>query len=121
MMSQAKKKLLVVEDDVDIRLGLKELLEDEGYEVDQAENGQEALGKLGDVLPDVILLDLMMPVMDGFTFLSKLVKVKPDAAIEKLVIVLTAAGDRANHVKGVRAIMKKPIDIDLLLAELKKI
>ena len=63
---------LVVEDDADTRTVMKEYLEDGGLKVVLAENGEEALRHLRDELPDIILLDLVMPVMDGTTFLKRL-------------------------------------------------
>jgi PleD family two-component response regulator len=63
----AKGRVLVIEDDSLVRDAMESLLEDEGYEVWSAENGQEALRWLQtDSLPDIIVLDLKMPVMDGW-------------------------------------------------------
>ena len=116
-----KKKILIVEDDSEIREGLRDLLVDEGYRIELAENGKVALEKLNGELPFVILLDLMMSVMDGFTFLAELEKTMPKVFKDVPVLVLTAAGDRANHVQGARQVIKKPIDVDALLAELEKL
>jgi CheY-like chemotaxis protein len=63
---------MVVDDDPAIRAVVGEILEAEGYRVEMAKNGQQALVKVGSTRPDAILLDLMMPVMDGWTFLLKL-------------------------------------------------
>ena len=60
-------EILVVDDDTDIRDSLVELLEFEGYSVVGAANGKEALDQLRRRLPAVVLLDLMMPVIDGFS------------------------------------------------------
>lgn len=117
----SKKKVLIVEDDLSIREALQELMEDEGYQVDVAGNGKEALGKLEAGLPFVVLLDLMMPVMDGFAFLQTIQQM-PSGPVHNIpVFLLTAAGDRAKSVTGVRAVLKKPIDLEALLSELKKI
>ena len=121
MSDSAKKKILIVEDDADIREGLIELLENEGYAVDEAENGKVALSKLSNGMPFAILLDLMMPVMDGFAFLMEFEKLKAAASQDVPVLVLTAAGDRASQVKGIRAVIRKPVDIDQLLEELNKL
>jgi len=61
-------RILVVDDESAIREVIIQLLEDEGYLVEQAANGVEALTKLQLIRPDVIVLDLMMPVMDGWAF-----------------------------------------------------
>jgi hypothetical protein len=65
-------RVLVVDDDPDILDALSEILEVEGYEVQRARNGREALERLEQMLPDVVLLDLMMPVMDGWEFARSL-------------------------------------------------
>lgn len=116
-MSQTSKKILVIEDDSNIRESLKEFLEDEGYSVDVAENGLEGLGRLSQSIPNVILLDYTMPVMDGPTFLKEL-QSKTDVVNNVSVILLTAAGAKADAVKGV-TVIKKPIDLDTLLAEVR--
>src|SRR6185369_3954551 len=63
-MPEARPQILVVDDDPDILEALSEILEAEGYEVDRARHGQEALARIEQRRPDLILLDLMMPVMD---------------------------------------------------------
>lgn len=67
-------KVLVVDDDEDVRLYLRKILEKDHWIVEEAENGKIALDKVGQDKPGVVLLDLMMPVMDGFEFLEKLRK-----------------------------------------------
>ena len=85
------KSVLVVEDDPDSRMFLRRLLRSEEYEVFEAVNGKEGLDKLEemDANPDMILLDLMMPVMDGFEFLDKIKKIESKAEIP--ILVVTAA------------------------------
>lgn len=113
-----KNKLIyIVEDDKDIRDNLTELLEAEGYSVAVAENGRVALDCLqqGNLTPGLILLDLMMPVMDGPTFLS-LIKDPPLSAIP---IVVISAG--TNKIEGKMAgFMKKPLDLDEVLTAADK-
>ncbi|HYY88050.1 MAG TPA: response regulator [Chloroflexota bacterium] len=62
--------VLVVEDEAEIRFLLRELLVDAGYAVATAANGEEALDQMHEHRPDAVLLDLMMPVMDGWRFLE---------------------------------------------------
>lgn len=69
---KAKIKVLVAEDDLPIRMVLKEKLESVGYEVMEAIDGQKALDMALHKRPDVILLDILMPVMDGMLFLKKI-------------------------------------------------
>ncbi len=85
------KKVLIVEDDADSRMFLNRLLRSESLEVEEAVNGKEALDLLvaTEQLPVLILLDLMMPVMDGFEFLSRIREIKPLRDIP--VLVITAA------------------------------
>ena len=80
--------VLVVEDDADTRDRLRSLLERDGWSVTEAENGRDGLLRLDEARPGVVLLDLTMPVMDGFTFLERM-RARPDCA-DVPVIVLTA-------------------------------
>lgn len=115
-------KILLVEDDRDLRTNMQRLLEGEGYTVVLAENGQVALDYLQTTtdFPAVILLDLMMPVMDGFQFREAQEKNSKFGAIP--VIVLTADG----HVeeKGMRtgaiAALRKPASVDAILNVIEK-
>jgi CheY-like chemotaxis protein len=109
-------RVLVVEDDVTIRTLIAEALEGEGYDVVTASNGAEALMMLVLLKPDAILLDLMMPVMDGRAFLAARRQDPRDAAIP--VLILSAAHDLGALAPelGARACMAKPFDLDVLLA-----
>ena len=64
------RQILVVEDDASIRGLVSDLLRDDGYQVSEACNGAEALDAVREQRPDLIVLDLMMPVMDGWTFVE---------------------------------------------------
>src|SRR4051812_3356720 len=86
--AERPSSVLVVDDDPDILEALAEILEAEGFEVWRAKNGREALDRLNPRLPDLILLDLMMPVMDGWEFSQKL-REKEDA--RKLPIIVLSA------------------------------
>ncbi len=93
-------KILVVDDEPHIRRILQFLLEQEGFEVILAEDGQAALETLKSQQPDLILLDVMMPRMDGFTVLKHL-RSDPDTATVP-VIMLTAKGEASEKVRGLR-------------------
>ncbi|UCH33777.1 MAG: response regulator [Armatimonadota bacterium] len=71
-MAEARKKILVVDDDQDDLRMISMILEPEGYEVVTAENGVEALAKVESETPDLVLLDVMMPELDGFAACAKL-------------------------------------------------
>jgi len=82
------RPVLVVDDDAGLRQLLRRMLEPEGYAIAEAENGRVALERLRDVSPSVILLDLMMPEMDGFEFVAELRRHEAWRAIP--VVVITA-------------------------------
>jgi len=110
-------RILLVDDDPDILESTQYLVEAEGYEVETARNGREALEKLTARKPDVILLDLMMPVMDGWQFVEELRK-SPSASVP--VIVLSASHGLAQKAKQLNAAgwVAKPFDIDNLLRQI---
>jgi two-component system chemotaxis response regulator CheY len=116
----ARPSVLLVDDDAAIREALAEILADEGFDVHAAENGRVALDWLqrhrtNDSRPCVVLLDLMMPVMDGRTFLSEQGADPALSAIPVLVISAEAnAGDLAGT-HGVTGVFKKPIALDSLV------
>jgi len=112
------RRVLVVDDDPDILDALAEILETEGYEVQRARNGREALQRLEQGLPDLILLDLMMPVMDGWEFARSLA---PEA--RPPIIVLSA--DRNVSAKaqeiGARGWLSKPFELSDLLGAVRAV
>ena len=116
------KRVLVVEDDRDIREGLQEFLREEGYEVSVAENGQQAIDMLDETGPAVILLDLMMPIMDGYTFLATIRTASSGRHAHIPVVLITAAGEKARTVAAtqVAEVVPKPIDLDKLLAAISR-
>ncbi|NIR29630.1 MAG: response regulator [Gammaproteobacteria bacterium] len=116
------RHVLIVEDEAATREWLRRLLVEEGFEVTEAENGRVALERLGESRPDLILLDLIMPQMDGFEFLSALRRVPGYADVP--VIVVTAAElseeDRRQLDRGVDSVLHKAAyDQDELLEELR--
>lgn len=106
--------ILVVDDEEINREILRALLESKGYTVIEAVNGEEALRRIAEVQPDVILLDLMMPIMDGFETCRKL-KVDPVTAPIPVLLV-TSLTDRSDRLKGIEAgandFLNKPIDAE---------
>jgi CheY-like chemotaxis protein len=108
-------EILIVDDDADIRETLCELLEAEGYRCAMAANGQAALVYLGGASPSVILLDLMMPVMDGFDF--RKAQLAHDSWRRIPVIVVSASGRSKPAALDMAAAdyLDKPIDVGLLL------
>ena len=115
--------VLVVEDDPDTRLILKNTLEKDGWKVQTAANGRIALELATSRLPGLVLLDLLMPEMDGFTFIDELRRVPDGRRIP--VIVLTAkdltADDRRRLNRYVERIVKKGSNTESLLGELREL
>lgn len=112
--------VLVVEDDPAIRRLVRMVLEREGYSVDIAADGVEAVLKLGLVEFDVIILDLMMPNLDGFAFMETLHANAPDRL--KRIIVTSAASPAIirTRMKGAPfAILPKPFDIKELSSRVR--
>ena len=112
-------RILVVEDDEAIRGLVSEVLRDDGYDVSEASNGIEALEAVSARRPDLIVLDLMMPVMDGWTFVEEC---RRSRRCEQVPIVVTSASHdlprTAERLRsfGVRTCLAKPFDVDGLLA-----
>lgn len=113
--SARRVSVLVVEDDKDIRDTVLELLEDEGYSVVSAKNGAEALALLRGVLPQLILLDLSLPVMSGKEFRVEQLSDPTLAAIP--TVVMTAADRVQEKIANLQItqILAKPINARTLL------
>jgi len=111
--------VLVIEDDADLAEMIEVVLESEGYEVRTAVNGKEALKVLGEWRPDVILLDLKMPVMDGWTFLARQ-QTDPEL-VQIPVIVMSAYYNLRGGSKRVPAaeVLAKPFQIKDLLSKVE--
>lgn len=103
--------ILIVDDDPSIVGFLELALADEGYEVRSAGNGREALARIGEQSPDLILLDMNMPIMNGWEFCAQLPRHTAQAIP---VVVMTAARDafaRSREV-GAQAYLGKPFNLD---------
>jgi CheY-like chemotaxis protein len=87
-------ELLIVEDDDETRAMFCKSLEKAGWRTIEAENGKVALDKLGEVTPDVIILDLMMPIMDGFEFLER---IRADERYRHLPVVVVTARELSGE------------------------
>jgi|SRR5687768_5198506 len=113
-------RVLVIDDDPDIRQILVYALHDDGYEVDEAVDGKAAMDLVSRRHPDIILLDMRMPGMDGWEF-AKLYNERYKGRAP--IIVITAAPDSAQRGSDVNAAgyVSKPFDLDILLESVSTI
>ena len=108
--------VLLVEDDPRVLDALADLLETKGYAVRKARNGQEALAAVKDCHPGLILLDLSMPVMDGWEFMRQQ-RLEPGIS-DVPVIVITALISAVPA--GAKALITKPINVSRLMALIER-
>jgi DNA-binding NtrC family response regulator len=113
MLPRSKAKLLIVDDDVLLRMSLTQLFTEFGYSVRSAEDGFSALSNIRNEIPDIILSDLNMAGMSGFEFLSVVRRRFP--AIRVIAMSGTFSGDGAPHGVVADAFYKKGIKPSLLL------
>ena len=113
------KRVLIVEDNADLAYGLRNNLEIEGYAVNVADNGPEGLRCALESSPDLVILDVMLPGMDGFRVLKTLREKKRNMP----VLVLTARGEEADKVRGLKLgsddYVTKPFGLLELLARVE--
>ncbi|MBA2564518.1 MAG: response regulator [Gemmatimonadetes bacterium] len=107
-------RILLVEDEASVLLALSLLLEQEGYSVVTASNGSEALQVLAHEHADLVILDLWMPVMNGWEFLQRL-RERENPLRDLPVIALSADVNAARHDLPVQIFLSKPMDIERLL------
>lgn len=113
------KKILLIDDDPNILNLLYNFLSMKGFEVDKAENGYYALKKIETFKPDVILMDIMMPRIDGFELCEK-VRETPDPTLSRIPIIIISALNHLSDVKkaltsGANDYLVKPINLENLL------
>jgi DNA-binding NarL/FixJ family response regulator len=116
-----QKKLLLVDDDPNLILLVKDYLEFRGYKVITAENGRAALAVLEETLPDMIICDVMMPEMDGYTVVQQ---IRDDSRFSWIpILFLSAKGQSQDRVKGLKTgadvYMVKPFEPEELVAQVE--
>ena len=120
-MADAPRSILVVDDEADIRSLLSDLLKDEGYRVQQAKTGAEAIAAVAKSMPDLVMMDVKLPDQDGLAVLRQLKREHADLE----VIVMTAFGGSSSAIKamehGAYDYVTKPFEIDDLLATLRRV
>jgi DNA-binding response OmpR family regulator len=115
------KKVLIVDDDRDCLQLVKDFLESKGFITVTAFEGETGLAKAKQLLPDLIILDVMMPIMDGIKVLQKL---KQDASTQKIPVIMLTAKDRDEDVlkgydHGAEYYITKPFDLKQLIMGVK--
>lgn len=120
MLKVSQRKLLIVDDQFGIRILLNEVFSKEGYQTFQAANGYQALDIVEKHAPDLVLLDMKIPGMDGIEILKRLKAINSDIQ----VIIMTAYGelDMIQESKDLGAIthFAKPFDIDEIRAAVRR-
>jgi len=117
------KLILIVEDKESSRELLRTVLEKQGYKVEEAENGEQALEKVRDAIPDLVLLDLQLPIRDGYEVLREIRK-NPATAKTPVVAVTANAmqGDRERALEaGFTSYIAKPVSLAYLREEVTRL
>ena len=107
----SRKSLLIVEDDIDIRESLREVFEDQGYHVWCASNGREGLEALRHARPSVVLLDLIMPLMNGNEMYAEM---QANPALASIPVIISTS-DPSRAPSGV-VVIRKPVEIGRLVS-----
>jgi CheY-like chemotaxis protein len=113
--------ILVAEDHADSREALRILLEASGYRVREAHNGQEAIAAVREETPSLVLMDMMMPVMDGFEATRRIREETGEG--EDITIIAVTAMDSAESAclrAGCDQVIRKPIDVRRFLATVRE-
>lgn len=122
-LSDTRTKILIVDDELDTLLPLKRALEMEDFNVIEAQDGVEALEKVRAEIPDLVLLDLMLPKINGFEVCQQLKQDEATSAIP--IIMLTAKGETSDKVEGIEIgaddYVTKPFDLAELKARIKAV
>ncbi len=123
MLQPAAAKILIVDDEPNIVTALEFLLEREGFQVEKAYNGVSALERAGTFLPDIVVLDVMMPGMDGFE-VARQMRQTPALEYTKIVFLTAKGAQRdkeAGYANGAEYYMIKPFDNDLFVHTIHEI
>ncbi len=114
------KTVLVVDDEQDIILALEILLADEGYEIMTAHNGREALERLAERMPDVVLIDVMMPILSGPDTIARM---RADPEYREIpVVLMSAIKPQVDFEKlKITAFVRKPFEIDTIIKIIEQV
>jgi DNA-binding response OmpR family regulator len=121
--SQKMARILIAEDNAEIRALVSSILSEEGHKVTVAQNGQQALDMMMQDAPDLLVLDIMMPQVDGYTVLKELKASGIRDAVK--ILVLTAKTSESDWVRGYKlgadSYITKPFDIDELTSQIDQL
>ncbi|MFC1673062.1 PleD family two-component system response regulator [Pseudomonadota bacterium] len=114
-------QILLVDDDDLLRNAIQYMLSSAGYDVVEAQNGAEALQQAKSIMPDLVITDINMPIMDGFELMQELCSVTPEQAIIAMTATTGISTDDDRHISramssGAREIIFKPFDVDYFLS-----
>lgn len=120
MNPKEQKKILIIEDDEDLHLLYSLYLQGESYKINQARNGKEGLEWVEKDRPDLIILDMIMPVMDGEEFIQKL---RIERKILEIPIIIASVNDKIPpfllQQGKIHSVLKKPFPIETLLSQIE--
>lgn len=115
-----KKTILIIDDDQGIREAVQEFLEMEGFLVKTAVNGEDGLRVLRQMRPDLILLDLMMPTMNGFEFRERQLAEQIEVDVPLVLMSADSQIEKKQAQAGILDCLRKPMDVNELLDKLHK-
>jgi len=123
IMTESKKKLMIVDDDPDILITVREIFEREGFEVYTVDCGKDCIKEIKEGFKGVILMDIMMPFMDGWDTIEK---IKEDGLSKNVIIsILSAKGtEESDKIKSFKdqiyAYYTKPFKVEVLISDIRK-
>jgi CheY-like chemotaxis protein len=122
MMKEKMKNILVIDDDPGVLFLLQRRLSDAGYRVAVEVSGQMGLERMAVSAPDLVIVDIRMPGMDGFAFIRQ---IRTDAVLVKVPAIIVTAYEEysadAALLEGVQGFFRKPIEINGLLGKIREI
>lgn len=114
------KKVFIVDDDAAAASAMKQFLEEKGYAVFTINDGEQAVGAIKEIVPDLVVLDIIMPKIDGFTIAKQ---IRYDEVTKKIPIIIFSCADAMKElfaIEGINDYLVKPVDNDKLLEMIRK-
>jgi len=121
MTNDHMKNILVIDDDPGLVVFLQKRFDLAGYRVTAAASGEAGLQKMKADLPDLLILDIRMPGMDGFSFVRE---IRADAALSKIPVVIVTAQEELGDIfkmEGVQGFFAKPVDTEMLMEKVREL